>query len=90
VTARIDGAGTRELTVITVRDEGSGVPPGQEEAVFQRFYKLDAERPGSGLGLAIVRHVARNLGGDAHFRPGVGCVVVHLPAVSSSSSPASV
>lgn len=84
VTARIDtGRDPGSLIAIEVRDEGPGVPPGQEESVFQRFYKLIAETPGSGLGLAIVRHVARSHGGDALFLPGLGCVVVHLPALSA-------
>jgi two-component system sensor histidine kinase QseC len=90
VRARIEAAsGNPDLLVIEVRDEGMGVPLGQEESVFQRFYKLHAETSGSGLGLAIVRHVARSHGGDAHFLPGLGCVVVHLPALASSlaSSP---
>ncbi len=93
VTARIEAASDNPaLIVIEVRDEGTGVPLGQEESVFQRFYKLHAETPGSGLGLAIVRHVARSHGGDAHFLPGLGCVVVHLPALASSPylSPAAV
>jgi two-component system sensor histidine kinase QseC len=64
---------------IEVTDEGPGVPAGQEEAVFQRFRRLNVDTPGSGLGLAIVRHVARSHGGDAHFLPGVGRIAVHLP-----------
>ena len=85
VSARIEspGKGAR-LVTIEVGDEGPGVPAGQEEAVFQRFHRLNAETPGSGLGLAIVRHVARSHDGDAHFLPGVGCVVVHLPAIESA------
>lgn len=81
VTARIEGSGQgTDLVTIEVTDEGPGVPAGQEEAVFQRFRRLSVETPGSGLGLAIVRHVARSHGGDAHFLPGVGRVVVDLPA----------
>jgi two-component system sensor histidine kinase QseC len=80
VSARIEmpreGTG---LVVIDVADEGPGVPAGQEEAVFQRFRRLNADAPGSGLGLAIVRHVARSHGGDARFLPGLGRLVVHLP-----------
>ncbi len=93
VTAGIEAAGRNPaLIAIEVRDEGPGVPLGQEESVFQRFHKLNADTAGSGLGLAIVRHVARSHGGDAHFLPGMGCVVVHLPALASSASasPASV
>jgi two-component system, OmpR family, sensor histidine kinase TctE len=87
VTARIETASDNPaVIVIEVRDEGSGVPLGQEESVFQRFHKLDAQTPGSGLGLAIVRHVARSHGGDAHFLPGLGCVVVQLPALAASAA----
>ena len=83
VTARIERSGkSTDPVTIEVADEGPGVPAGQEEAVFQRFRRLNVDNPGSGLGLAIVRHVARSHGGDARFLPGVGCVVVHLPAAS--------
>jgi two-component system sensor histidine kinase QseC len=84
VRARIEGPdeGTG-LVAIEVTDEGPGVPAGQEEAVFQRFRRLSVDKPGSGLGLAIVRHVARSHGGDARFLPGLGRVVVHLPAAGS-------
>ena len=82
VSARIEApARAGERVTIEVADEGPGVPAGQEEAVFQRFRRLDVETPGSGLGLAIVRHVARSHGGDARFLPGVGGVVVQLPGV---------
>ena len=85
VTARIAGSGKRtDLITIEVADEGPGVPAGQEEAVFQRFRRLNVDNPGSGLGLAIVRHVVRSHGGDAHFLPGTGCVAVHLPATESA------
>ncbi|HVS76745.1 MAG TPA: HAMP domain-containing sensor histidine kinase [Steroidobacteraceae bacterium] len=85
VSARIESpAKGSDLVTIEVADEGAGVPPGQEEAVFQRFRRLNVETPGSGLGLAIVRQVARSHGGDAHFLPGAGCVVVHLPGLAPS------
>ena len=74
-----------DAVTIEVADEGRGVPAGQEEAVFQRFRRLDVDTPGSGLGLAIVRHVARSHGGDARFVPGTGCVTVRLPAPASAS-----
>jgi two-component system sensor histidine kinase TctE len=83
VSARIEGPEPDTGRVaIEVADEGAGVPSGQEEAVFQRFRRLNADTPGSGLGLAIVRHVARSHGGDARFLAGAACVVVHLPAAS--------
>ena len=81
VSARIIPASAEsEALRIEVRDEGAGVPAGQEESVFERFHRINAQTPGSGLGLAIVRQVARSHGGDARFMPGEGRIVVQLPA----------
>ncbi|HEX3845682.1 MAG TPA: HAMP domain-containing sensor histidine kinase [Steroidobacteraceae bacterium] len=89
VSARIEDPGKGSDRVeIAVADAGPGIPAGQEESVFQRFRRLNAETPGSGLGLAIVRHVARSHGGDARFLPGVGCVMVSLPALVPAEAPA--
>ena len=48
--------------VLTVDDDGAGVPDGERERVFERFVRLDEARArddgGSGLGLAIVREIA--------------------------------
>ncbi|HQW67308.1 MAG TPA: HAMP domain-containing sensor histidine kinase, partial [Gemmatimonadales bacterium] len=43
---------------LTVRDHGQGIPPDARELVFERFSRLDPERPGTGLGLAIARWIA--------------------------------
>lgn len=55
--------------VLTVDDDGPGVPVDQRDRVFDRFYRLDSSRArisgGTGLGLAMVRRVARGHGGDA-------------------------
>lgn len=46
---------------IAVRDTGIGIPPGEKEWIFQRFYQVDASSTrrhgGTGLGLAIVKEV---------------------------------
>jgi len=59
-------AGDRAL--ISVRDEGIGIPKRDQERIFERFYRVDRARSrwtgGTGLGLAIVRHVAAYHGGD--------------------------
>lgn len=53
---------------ISVIDQGPGLPPGQEEAIFERFRQGDgsASRPtgGTGLGLAICREFATLFGGE--------------------------
>ena len=53
--------------VLTVADDGSGVPPDQHEQVFERFARLDDARSrdsgGTGLGLAITRDIVVRHGG---------------------------
>jgi len=51
------------LITFYVTDEGRGIPDGQEEAIFDRFRRLDHTVPGCGLGLYISRLVAGLLGG---------------------------
>lgn len=47
---------------LSISDSGSGIPPDQREAVFQRFYRIDTlQTEGAGLGLAIVADVADRL-----------------------------
>jgi signal transduction histidine kinase len=47
--------------VVTVADDGPGIPADQYEHVFKRFYRLEHSRytPGNGLGLSLVSAVAR-------------------------------
>jgi len=55
---------TREgdRVVLTVQDTGIGIPPGETDRVFERFYRVDKshskEIGGTGLGLSIVKHAA--------------------------------
>jgi len=44
--------------LLTVEDNGPGIPPARREQVFSRYVRLDDKTHGSGLGLAIVRDIA--------------------------------
>lgn len=45
--------------VLSVEDNGPGIPPGQRQHIFTRYVRLDDKTHGSGLGLAIVRDIAQ-------------------------------
>ena len=55
--------------VLTVRDHGKGLQPGDEERIFAKFYRAPGSPPGgTGLGLAIARGLLRAQGGDITAR----------------------
>ncbi|QDG78389.1 HAMP domain-containing sensor histidine kinase [Labrenzia sp. PHM005] len=58
--------------VLSVEDNGSGIPDEQQERVQDRFVRLDESRsePGTGLGLSLVKAVARLHGGNLRFTNG--------------------
>ncbi len=60
--------------VLSVEDEGAGIPAEAAERVFERFYRADGPRAaGSGLGLAIASELATLMGGriELESRPGL-------------------
>lgn len=86
-TVRLEVARRDEQVVITVADDGIGIPLKAQARVFERFFRVDEARSrdqgGTGLGLAIVRHVADLYGGRVELRSefGEGSVfTVFLPA----------
>ena len=69
-----------EEVLLTVADEGVGIPEEELTKIFQRFYRVDKARSraagGTGLGLSIVRDTLEKRGGSisAANRPGGGAV----------------
>jgi two-component system phosphate regulon sensor histidine kinase PhoR len=81
-----DGEG-RQWAVLSVSDDGVGIPLADQQRVFERFYRVDKARSretgGTGLGLSIVRHVAERHGGRVELQSTVGVgstFTVRLPA----------
>jgi signal transduction histidine kinase len=56
--------GTADSVVISVEDDGPGLPAGAEGSALARGGRLDEAAPGSGLGLAIVADLVALQGGD--------------------------
>ncbi len=64
---------------VQVRDQGPGIPPGQEEAIFAPF--ASSKDDGMGIGLSIAREMARRHGGDLTAVPSDAgaCFELRLP-----------
>ena len=61
---------------VTVSDNGIGIPKGQQERVFERFYRVDKSHSksigGTGLGLSIVKHAVAYHGGTLKLESELG------------------
>ena len=71
--------------VLTVRDTGHGIPPGELPRIWERLYRGDASRSerGLGLGLSLVKAIVEAHGGrvEAASSPGQGSAfIVRLPS----------
>ena len=96
VTASVERTGEDDLVEIRVSDNGIGIPAGELERIFERFYRVDYARSrangGTGLGLSIVKHIAAIHGGDVTVWSQVGrgsTFTIKLPAHLPSSAPPS-
>lgn len=84
---------TDERALITVSDDGPGVPREEHDKLFQRLYRREASRsrPGYGLGLSLVAAIAELHGADISLRddsaPGLGVTLsfpVTLPTAQGT------
>ncbi len=98
VAAHVQARSDDDYVEITVSDNGIGIPAGELERIFERFYRVDYGRSrangGTGLGLAIVKHIAAIHGGDVSVwsQPGRGStftikIPAHLHASEDPSEP---
>jgi two-component system sensor histidine kinase CiaH len=83
--ARLNGT----TAVLAVSDQGIGIPEGEQQKVFQRFYRVDKARSraegGTGLGLSIAQWIVRGHKGSIGLtsQEGVGTTIeVRLPALA--------
>ncbi len=69
----LSAAVVAENVIISVTDEGPGIPAVERERVFDMFYRVrdrDESQPGSGLGLAICKGFVEVMGGRISVRGG--------------------
>ncbi len=74
--------------LLTVEDNGAGIPPEEQPRIFDLFYST--RKGGTGLGLAIVDRIARAHGGRilVESTPGAGTVMtLELPAAAGPERP---
>lgn len=86
---RLEAARDNGTLLVSVADDGCGIPAEHLPRVFDRFHRVDAARSGSsggaGLGLAIVKSIVVLHGGDARIEsaPGQGTrVTLQFPAAT--------
>jgi len=79
-------AGGADWVSLEVADSGCGIPPEEQDRVFERFYQVERSRSGNergtGLGLSIVRHAVASMNGTVRLEstPGKGTrVIVKIP-----------
>ena len=87
---------TTQMAEICVSDTGVGIPPDEQERVFEKFRQaarstLTREHEGTGLGLSIVRELCGLLGGDVGLQSDLGrgsTFTVRLPRNLEMPTPA--
>ena len=70
------GGGTGDISVevsaegmVTVSDQGPGIPPDKRDRIFDPFYRVNPQGSGAGLGLAMVRQIVESHGGSVQLAP---------------------
>jgi two-component system, sensor histidine kinase and response regulator len=80
---------TPPLLMISVRDDGPGIPPETLPKIFEAYFSTKGARQGTGLGLNIVQRLIKEARGALHVHTQVGqgtTFTVYLPAVPLATS----
>ena len=64
----ISGRNTPNGVLLTISDDGPGIPPHARDRIFERFCQLDPAGGGSGLGLTIVKAIIERHGGHVSIK----------------------
>ena len=75
--------------VLSVSDDGPGIPQDAADALLQRGMRLDEATPGHGIGLAVVKDIAQSYGGRLSIQEsklGGAEITVSIPPVASAKS----
>jgi two-component system sensor histidine kinase QseC len=87
---RSEGEGHARMAIITIADDGPGIPDGESERIFERFYRAENghRAQGIGMGLSLVERVVASHGGRLRCCPGLDGrgfgVEIQLPALGGS------
>jgi signal transduction histidine kinase len=81
----IKAAASSGTVVVSVADDGRGVPQGDRDRLFEPFFTTKREEGGSGLGLSIARSLLAASQGEIRLAPSLSgaCFEVSIPIVSS-------
>jgi PAS domain S-box-containing protein len=90
----IDCKPVEQTVVVSITDNGCGIPSADIDKVFEPFYTTKAPGEGTGLGLALVYSIIRDMQGSVSISSPVDsasgrgvCVQIALPAAADHDSP---
>ena len=90
-TVEIEGRVDGQVAILTIRDDGAGIPADDRVRIFERFHRMAGHEriTGTGLGLPIARDLARRMDGDldvASVEDAGSAFVLVLPGATGASA----